>query len=66
MWIYNLKILDLRIDMEFPLLLLMRSLIESTIKWRFDFFKACMNVMKGYLIDIEEPDDRKFFYRKKK
>ena len=46
--------------MEFPLLLLMRSLIESTIKWRFDFFKACMNVMKGYLIDIEDPNDRNF------
>ena len=42
------------------LLLLMRSLIESTIKWRFDFFEACMIVMKGYLIDIEDPDDRNF------
>ena len=50
--------------MEFLLLLLTRSLIESTIKWRFDFFEACMIVMKGYLIDIEDPDDRNF--RKKK
>ena len=42
------------------MLLLTRSLIESTIKWRFDFFEACMIVMKGYLIDIEDPDDRNF------
>ena len=46
------------------MLLLTRSLIESTIKWRFDFFEACMIVMKGYLIDIEDPDDKNF--RKKK
>ena len=38
----------------------MRSLIESTIKWRFDFFEACMIIMKGYLIDIEDPDDKNF------
>ena len=38
----------------------MRSLIESTIKLRFDFFETCMIVMKGYLIDIEDPDDRNF------
>ena len=38
----------------------MRSLIESTIKWRFDFFEACMIVMKGYLIDIKDFDDRNF------
>ena len=52
--------MDLRIDMEFSLLLLTRSLIESTVKWIFDFFEACMIVMKGYLIDIEDPDDRNF------
>ena len=42
------------------MLLLTRSLIESTIKWRFDFFEVCMIVMKGYLIEIEDPDDRNF------
>ena len=51
--------------MEFPLLLLTRSLIESTVKWTFDFFfEACMIVMKGYLIDIEDPDDRNFKEKK--
>ena len=27
---------------------------------REDFFEACMIIMKGYLIDIEDPDDRNF------
>ena len=38
----------------------MGSLIESIIEWRFDIFETCMIVMKRYLIDIKDLDDRNF------